>query len=114
MLRLKKAKEEAAAATAASTSAVNTPTTTTPVESKDTTETAMQVDDNTTQPSNTESGENPAEEGGEGEGTGGISLLGIGGKQVKGAPVKKGKKRTPGELRIQKGNVYHLFCFGLF
>ncbi len=35
---------------------------------------------------------------------GGLSLLGIGGKQIRAATGKKvGKKRTPGEIRIQKG-----------
>ncbi len=35
---------------------------------------------------------------------GGLSLLGIGGKQIRtGAAKKAGKKRTPGEIRIQKG-----------
>lgn len=35
---------------------------------------------------------------------GGLSLLGIGGKQIKTGTAKKaGKKRTPGEIRIQKG-----------
>jgi len=33
---------------------------------------------------------------------GGLSLLGIGGKQIKGGAKKVGKKRTPGEIRIQK------------
>lgn len=36
---------------------------------------------------------------------GGLSLLGIGGKQIKGGAKKAGKKRTPGEIRIQKGNA---------
>ena len=40
----------------------------------------------------------PKEEGG-----GGLSLLGIGGKQIKSGAKKTGKKRTPGEIRIQKG-----------
>lgn len=36
---------------------------------------------------------------------GGLSVLGIGGKQIRSAGAKKvGKKRTPGEIRIQKGN----------
>lgn len=35
---------------------------------------------------------------------GGLSVLGIGGKQIRtGAAKKVGKKRTPGEIRIQKG-----------
>ena len=34
---------------------------------------------------------------------GGLSLLGIGGKQIKGGVKKAGKKRNPGEIRIQKG-----------
>lgn len=33
---------------------------------------------------------------------GGLSLLGIGGKQIKGGVKKAGKKRNPGEIRIQK------------
>jgi hypothetical protein len=37
------------------------------------------------------------------EGSGGLSLLGIGGKQIKAGAKKAGKKRTPGEIRIQKG-----------
>ena len=37
------------------------------------------------------------------EGAGGLSLLGIGGKQIKSGAKKAGKKRTPGEIRIQKG-----------
>ena len=37
------------------------------------------------------------------EGAGGLSLLGIGGKQIKAGAKKAGKKRTPGEIRIQKG-----------
>mmetsp|Transcript_25799 Transcript_25799/g.51722 ORF Transcript_25799/g.51722 Transcript_25799/m.51722 type:complete len:223 (+) Transcript_25799:35-703(+) len=36
------------------------------------------------------------------EGAGGLSLLGIGGKQIKAGAKKAGKKRTPGEIRIQK------------
>ena len=37
----------------------------------------------------------------------GLSLLGIGGKQIKAGTSKKaGKKRTPGEIRIQKGVFY--------
>lgn len=46
---------------------------------------------------------------------GGLSLLGIGGKQIKTGNVKKtGKKRTPGEIRIQKGKkctIYLNFGF---
>lgn len=39
----------------------------------------------------------------EAEGAGVISVLGIGGKQIKSAvPKKAAKKRTPGEIRIQK------------
>lgn len=37
------------------------------------------------------------------EGQAGLSLLGIGGKQIKAGAKKTGKKRTPGEIRIQKG-----------
>lgn len=34
---------------------------------------------------------------------GGVSITGIGGKQVGSGGPKRGKKRTPGEIRIQKG-----------
>ena len=37
--------------------------------------------------------------------TGTITLLGIGGKQVTSGSKKMTKKRTPGELRIQKGLI---------
>jgi hypothetical protein len=40
---------------------------------------------------------------------GGLSLLGIGGKQIKGGAKKATKKRTPGEIRIQKGKFILLF-----
>ena len=43
------------------------------------------------------------------EGAGGLSLLGIGGKQIKSGAKKAGKKRTPGEIRIQKGTRRKLF-----
>ena len=46
---------------------------------------------------------NVAGEPKEEEGAGGLSLLGIGGKQIKSGAKKAGKKRTPGEIRIQKG-----------
>jgi len=36
------------------------------------------------------------------EGEPGLSLLGIGGKQIKTVAKKTGKRRTPGEIRIQK------------
>ncbi len=39
------------------------------------------------------------------EDAGGLSLLGIGGKQIKSGAKKAGKKRTPGEIRIQKGRL---------
>ena len=44
---------------------------------------------------------------GEGDATA-LSVLGIGGKQLRiGAPKKLGtKKRTPGEIRIQKGTYF--------
>eukprot|EP00598_Pedospumella_elongata_P002152 CAMPEP_0184968032 /NCGR_PEP_ID=MMETSP1098-20130426/1207_1 /TAXON_ID=89044 /ORGANISM="Spumella elongata, Strain CCAP 955/1" /LENGTH=220 /DNA_ID=CAMNT_0027489583 /DNA_START=77 /DNA_END=739 /DNA_ORIENTATION=- len=45
---------------------------------------------------------NVAGEPKEEEGAGGLSLLGIGGKQIKSGAKKAGKKRTPGEIRIQK------------
>ena len=36
-----------------------------------------------------------------------VSLFGIGGeKKTKNGDSKTGKKRTPGEIRIQKGNFY--------
>ncbi len=38
------------------------------------------------------------------EGTGAVSVLGIGGRKIQGNAAKKpSKKRTPGEIRIQKG-----------
>lgn len=38
-----------------------------------------------------------------------VSLLGIGGKAIGGGAAKAaGKKRTPGEIRIQKGLLFHL------
>ena len=43
-------------------------------------------------------------EGNDEKETTGVSLLGIGGKQIKGNVKKGTKKRTPGEIRIQKGN----------
>jgi hypothetical protein len=48
--------------------------------------------------------------------SGAVSVLGIGGKRITGATAKKPtKKRTPGEIRIQKGFVIFLsLCFGLF
>mmetsp|Transcript_24889 Transcript_24889/g.41475 ORF Transcript_24889/g.41475 Transcript_24889/m.41475 type:complete len:228 (-) Transcript_24889:470-1153(-) len=51
-----------------------------------------------------ESGESAVETSAEDgkEGDTGLSLLGIGGKQIKSGAGKKGKKRTPGEIRIQK------------
>jgi hypothetical protein len=47
------------------------------------------------------------------EGQAGLSLLGIGGKQIKAGAKKTGKKRTPGEIRIQKGK-YTLFSTSPF
>ena len=40
-------------------------------------------------------------------GSGGLKLLGIGGKGAQSGNVVKaaGKKRTPGEIRIQKGSI---------
>ncbi len=46
---------------------------------------------------------------------GGLSLLGIGGKQIKAGTAKKaGKKRTPGEIRIQKGLFFDHILFVSF
>jgi hypothetical protein len=43
---------------------------------------------------------------------GAVSVLGIGGKRITGATAKKPtKKRTPGEIRIQKGFHVHLSFF---
>jgi hypothetical protein len=52
-------------------------------------------------PASKESSEEPmAVESSEGK----VSLLGIGGRQIGGAGTKPaGKRRTPGEIRIQKG-----------
>lgn len=86
MIRIKKAaeaKKEAAEQVAAKPSA------TTEVSA------AMEV-------SNEENAAPAAAEGKESEQT--ISLLGIGGKQIKVGEKKTGKKKTPGEIRIQKGN----------
>lgn len=58
-------------------------------------DTAMKTDS----PVNVDMSAEPKEE----EQPGGLSLLGIGGKQIKGGAKKAGKKRTPGEIRIQKG-----------
>mgnify|MGYP003386107525 CR=1 FL=1 len=83
MLRMKKAKAEAAALAAA---------TTTPMETDSNDKTIF----------------TKAEEGAQsgGAGSGGLKLLGVGGKSGTGTGDKKsvGKKRTPGEIRIQKGN----------
>ena len=44
------------------------------------------------------------EEEGKESGNGAVSVLGIGGKRIQGNAAKKPtKKRTPGEIRIQKG-----------
>ena len=59
-------------------------------------DTAMKTDS----PVNVDMSAEPKEEE---EQPGGLSLLGIGGKQIKGGAKKAGKKRTPGEIRIQKG-----------
>lgn len=51
--------------------------------------------------------------GDEGSNGGGLKLLGIGGKGARTGTVTKvaGKKRTPGEIRIQKGQ---LLCFAKY
>jgi hypothetical protein len=36
----------------------------------------------------------------------GVKLIGIGGKASRADGAKKSKKRTPGEIRIQKGAIY--------
>ena len=55
---------------------------------------------------------NPTTEAEPKEESGGLSLLGIGGKQIKGGAAKKGgKKRTPGEIRIQKGKIRYPIPF---
>lgn len=89
MIRLQQKKDAAAAQklqqeTAATENAVTTPSDGTPVVT---------------------SKENAVE--GEGDATA-LSVLGIGGKQLRtGAPKKLGtKKRTPGEIRIQKGTYF--------
>ena len=42
----------------------------------------------------------------------GLSLLGIGGKQIRAGSAKKaGKKRTPGEIRIQNGIIYSIIKY---
>ena len=48
-----------------------------------------------------------ASNGDEGASGGGLKLLGIGGKGARTGTVTKvaGKKRTPGEIRIQKGQL---------
>ena len=44
-----------------------------------------------------------------------VSLLGIGGKKQANAKKSTGKKRSPGEIRIQKGNfLIHNFSIFLF
>ena len=91
MLRLKKTQEKKEEVPSVAPSPTET------IENNSASE-PMQVDGNST-------GSAEATVSTEEEGNGGISLLGIGGKQVKGGAVKKGKKRTPGELRIQKGTV---------
>ena len=43
-----------------------------------------------------------------------VSLLGIGGKKQANSKKTTGKKRSPGEIRIQKGNypIQFFFIFG--
>lgn len=92
MLRLKKANAEKAAAAAASSETVLA------AESK------MEVSDaGGDMASSAKGSANEMEE--DDNGGGGLKLLGIGGKAVRGASgpaKKKGKTRTPGEIRIQK------------
>lgn len=47
------------------------------------------------------------------EENGQVSLLGIGGKQIKGTVKRAAKKKTPGEIRIQKG-IYNFINISLF
>jgi len=85
MLRLKKKKAEAAEAakSAASSDTASTG------DSASSSPSPMETDDNTTKTNN------------------GVSLLGgIGGKKVK--KSEGGKKRTPGEIRIQKGELKYI------
>jgi hypothetical protein len=46
------------------------------------------------------------------EGDSGLKLFGVGGKSARSADGvrKNGKKKTPGEIRIQKGKKFHINC----
>lgn len=84
-----------------------------PVAVSDTTSTEMDVSPSAEAPSAAGSAEAaPVAETGAAVPTGGsISLLGVGGQQIRAREERRGgKKMTPGELRIRKGLFY---CFVL-
>lgn len=62
----------------------------------------------TTEPASSPQGTAPAE----GNGSQGLSLLGIGGVSLASDPnSRRGRKRTPGEIRIQKGLFSFILLF---
>uniref|UniRef100_A0A6V1TYK4 UBC core domain-containing protein n=1 Tax=Heterosigma akashiwo TaxID=2829 RepID=A0A6V1TYK4_HETAK len=63
---------------------------------------AMDVEQESTNGGDAKADDQDESKGGESKSSGGVKLLGIGGKKSRTGGAKKTKKRTPGELRIQK------------